>query len=225
MAILSLRSRTLTPVLLAAVLLAAICGGCGGAPAPAQTESPDGATPAPAPGYGMAGPQDETKLGATKGTTRGVRVTSKPKDQDVPGGGSSAPPTGEAETDEGEEVVLGSLPTFRSQDGTALSSLQDGEGQGLGQAIHEAARAHRPQLKQCKNARLAANPKLHGVVTVAFVIGTDGRISNAKISHSDTEDSEFDRCVLQDVEQWEIAPPPKQAILVALPLVIASPDD
>ncbi len=208
----------------AAVLTAALCSCSSAAPAAA---SPEQATTEPPPQPGDGGLAQPTPIKVSdsgpSGSSPGPR-TSKDDDGNVPGGGSSAPPTNEVETDEGEEIMLGTLPTLGPPGSTGLSSSQPAGREALARAIQRATKARKPQLKKCRKAALAANPGLRGKLDVTFVVGTDGKTRNVKIEHSTTGDDELNRCVVAELEQLEVAPPPTEDARVVLPIVIAGPN-
>jgi len=201
--------------LVALPLFVALAWGCGGASS-AQSKAPGSAPPPPPPSYGVAGPNDGIRLAETPGATPQTSTESDDDDSAVPGGGSSAPPTGEEETDEGEEIMLGALPLSDASGSSGPSSLA-GDGASIQQSLTEAIRGRRAKLAQC-SARSQGGA---GKITVTFVVGTDGKMHDAKIASSTTGDDELDGCLLAELQQVEVPPQPKK-VRVTLPLVVAS---
>jgi TonB family protein len=195
-----------------AVLTAALWSCSAAAPAPAEQPSPGTPPPPPQPGLTAVGQKTPVRVSDFSPKPG----TSSDKDRDVPGGGSSVPPTDEAETDEGEEIMLGNLSIADAPGSSGISTLQS-DGDELKKAIQRGARARRPQLKQCVSPRLTANPRLQGRVTVTFIIDTDGKVQQAKIKSSNTGDGELDSCILAELAQLTV-PPPKARVLVTYPL-------
>lgn len=61
--------------------------------------------------------------------------------------------------------------------------------------IRDVIRAHPNEVQACYQQALARDPNRGGRVLVAFVIGTDGRVTRSEVRESTLGDAEAERCI------------------------------
>jgi hypothetical protein len=76
-------------------------------------------------------------------------------------------------------------------------------------------------LRGCYEGGLGRNSELTGRVTVRFVIGRDGKVSNAADGGSNITDAEVQRCVVQAIGGLEFPPPLNGVVSVVYPNMFA----
>lgn len=64
-------------------------------------------------------------------------------------------------------------------------------------------RRHMDQVEGCMGRVHMQAPNLHGVVTLEWDVGLDGRVQQATIMDNSTGDTELGNCILQAVKSWE----------------------
>ncbi len=89
------------------------------------------------------------------------------------------------------------------------------------EAIQRVVRAHFGAYRACYEAGLARNPELTGRMTLRFVIGTDGKVSDAReqgdVPDGGFPDQEVTACVLAEVGKLTF-PAPAGVIAVSYPI-------
>jgi tetratricopeptide (TPR) repeat protein len=73
--------------------------------------------------------------------------------------------------------------------------------------IHAAIRARRPEFDACYDAALAKNSTLRGKVTILFVVGVDGSVTDASDGGSELKDPELTGCVAGVLRTMKFDPP------------------
>ena len=73
--------------------------------------------------------------------------------------------------------------------------------------VRRIVRAHINELRGCYAKGLTRRASLHGRVTVAFTVGTQGRVTSTNISHSSLADARVERCISRTVQRWHFPKP------------------
>jgi hypothetical protein len=93
-------------------------------------------------------------------------------------------------------------------------------GRLLPEIIQRVVRQNFGRFRQCYEAGLRQNPSLQGRVTVRFVIGRDGAVSNAANGGSDLQDSGVVSCVIGTFDGLSFPPPENGIVSVSYPLLL-----
>jgi TonB family protein len=75
------------------------------------------------------------------------------------------------------------------------------------QVIRAFMRAQEPSIKRCYEAQLLNNPGLKANLKLAFTIGSDGRVTTAKVVSTDSGIAAFDGCVLSALKKFRFPKP------------------
>jgi TonB family protein len=73
--------------------------------------------------------------------------------------------------------------------------------------IDDVVRRNLGQVRFCYEQELQADPRLAGRVVVAWVIGDDGRVSNARIHNSTLNSRNVEECILTRLRTWRFPLP------------------
>ncbi len=73
--------------------------------------------------------------------------------------------------------------------------------------ICQVIRSHRDQMHYCYLQELTRNPKLAGKVSVKFVVGAKGFITQAAVSKSTLNDAVVEQCIIQKIKTWRFLEP------------------
>lgn len=160
------------------------------------------------------------------------------------GGGLGLSGTGEGGGGKGVGIGLGSIGTLGHGSGT-------GSGQGMGSGRGRLQRSHRakaPRLRMgkttvsgrlppevirrivrqnfgrfrlCYEKGLSRNPNLEGRVSVRFVIGSNGAVSNASNGGSDLPDSSVVQCVVKQFYGISFPKPEGGIVRVTYPIMLS----
>lgn len=90
------------------------------------------------------------------------------------------------------------------------------------EAIRRVIRAHIGEIETCYNAGLERDKTLAGKVTLELQIGSDGRVSDAFISHSTLADIEVDKCIAEAATSWAFPRPQGGNVSVSYPFVLTA---
>ncbi len=74
--------------------------------------------------------------------------------------------------------------------------------------IRRIVRAHANEVRACYEKGLSRDPNLSGRVSVRFVIGAKGKVSEAEVDTSTLKDGAVAKCVAKAVESWKFPKPP-----------------
>lgn len=91
-------------------------------------------------------------------------------------------------------------------------------GEGLDQdIIRRIVRAHVNEVRSCYNAGLREHPELAGRVTIAFMIGANGKVGVSTVQQDTLEpaDEAVGRCIAKAVKRW-MFPKPKDGATVSV---------
>lgn len=86
--------------------------------------------------------------------------------------------------------------------------------------IRRVVRAHSPEIEACYETALGRDEEANGIVLVTFTIGTAGKVTAAKIGHSDISDGMLHSCVLTAVRGWLFPRPEGGSVEVDYPFVL-----
>jgi hypothetical protein len=86
--------------------------------------------------------------------------------------------------------------------------------------IQRVVRDHYPAFRNCYEAGLTRNPNLKGRVSVAFVIGRDGKVTNVDDRGSDLPDPAVVRCVVSRFSSLIFPPPEGGIVTVVYPIML-----
>ena len=84
--------------------------------------------------------------------------------------------------------------------------------------IQRIIRERYPDFRKCYEEGLASNPKLNGRVTIRFVIGRDGRVSNAYIQGNEVPDCRVAQCVRREMTKSVFPKPENGIVTVVYPI-------
>jgi hypothetical protein len=90
--------------------------------------------------------------------------------------------------------------------------------------IQRIVRSHFGTLRRCYEDGLRNNPNLRGRVSVTFVIGRDGTVSNVSNSGSDMPDGAVVSCVVRGFHELSFPQPDRGIVKVTYPIVF-SPEE
>lgn len=93
------------------------------------------------------------------------------------------------------------------------------------EAIRKTILDHAPEVRDCYEERLAADPRLEGKITVKWVVGPDGRASSPQVDGAQTTLASEDvaRCVMERIVTWQFPRPVGGGIaVIAYPWVLRS---
>jgi len=74
-------------------------------------------------------------------------------------------------------------------------------------SVQAVAESHQPEVTSCYEERLAQGKDVRGEVVVGFVIGKDGRATQARVKKSTLGDREVEACVVRAVGGWTFPRP------------------
>jgi len=66
---------------------------------------------------------------------------------------------------------------------------------------------HWNQLKYCYSNELGRSPNLYGKITVTFIIGANGRVSEADVLQTTMNDTNVEQCVLRTMRRIRFPKP------------------
>ncbi|RYZ08557.1 MAG: AgmX/PglI C-terminal domain-containing protein [Myxococcales bacterium] len=92
-------------------------------------------------------------------------------------------------------------------------------------AIDETLQQAQPGIAACYERALKAKPGLRGVVNVAFVVSTDGKVVHTEAAAGDDAlpDEAAVRCILVEIEKLVFPPPTGGRVFINYPLTLAPP--
>jgi hypothetical protein len=88
------------------------------------------------------------------------------------------------------------------------------------EVIQGIVRAHYPDFRRCYEVGLARDATLTGRVSVRFVIGRDGRVSNVCDGGSDMPDQEVAHCVSSSFYGLKFPAPQGGVVTVLYPIML-----
>lgn len=80
--------------------------------------------------------------------------------------------------------------------------------------VRRVVHAHHSQLRYCYESELVRNPNMTGKVTVKWVIGAQGKVTQANIVGTTLGNARVESCVLSRVKSWNFPPPKGGGIAV-----------
>lgn len=90
--------------------------------------------------------------------------------------------------------------------------------------IQEVILANLDQIKQCHQQELRPCPPLASKVVVRFVIGPDGKVTQAEIKMTTLADPKVENCMLERIRAWKFPRPRGGGIVdVTYPFVFTVP--
>ena len=92
------------------------------------------------------------------------------------------------------------------------------------EVIQRIVREQYVKFRACYEAGLSRDPNLHGRVSVRFMIGRDGRVSNVDNAGSDLPDADAVACVVREYSAL-CFPPPEGGIVTVVYPIMFSPGD
>jgi hypothetical protein len=87
--------------------------------------------------------------------------------------------------------------------------------------IQQVVRSHYDQFRRCYEGALARNPASSGRVTVRFVIGTDGKVTAARVQENTLADCEAVHCMLEAYRDLSFPAPSGGMVTVVYPIMFA----
>lgn len=99
-----------------------------------------------------------------------------------------------------------STPSTTTRSGSTSSSYPRTTGfPRSNPGVERAATESRDVIAACYSIGLADDPNLNGRVVVRFTVGTDGKVSSARVESSTIHDDNVEQCVLSTVRSWTFA--------------------
>jgi hypothetical protein len=91
--------------------------------------------------------------------------------------------------------------------------------------IDEKLKSAEPGITACYERGLKSKPDLRGVVSVSFVVGTDGKVVHAQAAEGDDAlpDGAVVECILGEIKKLEFPPPSGGRVFVDYPLRLEPP--
>ncbi len=86
------------------------------------------------------------------------------------------------------------------------------------EVVHRTLRNNYGRVEMCYEKGLARNPNLEGRVTVRFIIGNDGKVSNVSNGGSDLPDAEVVTCVMHAYSRVSFPQPEGGVVTVVYPI-------
>ena len=87
--------------------------------------------------------------------------------------------------------------------------------------IRPVIQQHIGEVKQCYEAQLQKNKSLAGRVMVNFTIGTDGKVTDSRISETTLKNPDCEKCIADAVQSWQFPKPRGGKVVVNYPFVLA----
>lgn len=82
------------------------------------------------------------------------------------------------------------------------------------EVIRRVILSHRAQIRYCYEKQLNKTPDLAGKVLVEFVIGGDGKVTQARAAENTLSDAEVSRCLVSKVRTWTFPQPKGGGVVV-----------
>jgi outer membrane biosynthesis protein TonB len=91
--------------------------------------------------------------------------------------------------------------------------------------IDEKLKSVNPAVQACYERALKAKPELRGIVSINFVVGTDGKVAHADASESDDQlsDEPTVACILAEIRKLVFPPPSGGRVFINYPLRLEPP--
>lgn len=83
--------------------------------------------------------------------------------------------------------------------------------------IRRIVRAHITEVRSCYNAALTLDPNIAGRVTIAMVIGGDGKVSHTQVTANTTKDEPLAQCIAKVVKRWTFPKTACGTVVVSYP--------
>jgi outer membrane biosynthesis protein TonB len=96
----------------------------------------------------------------------------------------------------------------------------DAEGTLDKDLIRRVVRAHIPEIRECYNAALQADPEARGKVVIDFTIGEEGKVTQAGVASSDMKDAAAPACMANAINGWLFPKPDGGSVKVSYPFVL-----
>ena len=88
------------------------------------------------------------------------------------------------------------------------------------EVIQALVRSHYPEFRECYETGLGRNPELRGLVKVRFVIGPNGRVTQAWIAEATLPDCDVAHCVRDAFKRIEFPGPDGGTVTVVYPIML-----
>lgn len=75
--------------------------------------------------------------------------------------------------------------------------------------VRRTVRSRLHQVAACYGAAAMFDKQLSGKVVVRFSIAPEGRVGSAEVTHCDLDTELLESCVVDTVQAWTFAPPPR----------------
>lgn len=96
----------------------------------------------------------------------------------------------------------------------------DAEGRLDKDLIRRVVRAHIPEIRECYNTALQADPEARGKVVIDFTIGEEGKVTRAVVGSSDMQDAALPTCMTNAIRGWLFPKPDGGSVQVSYPFAL-----
>ncbi len=77
------------------------------------------------------------------------------------------------------------------------------------------------RLQACYEHELKLHPDLHGRLAIRFVVGIDGRVTDADVEEDSLGSERLDQCVIRRIGSWQMQFKPRDETAVVFPFIFA----
>ena len=91
--------------------------------------------------------------------------------------------------------------------------------------INAVMKKHLSGMRSCYERELENDPALGGKVTIAFTIGTSGKVTQAEVASSDMDNAKVEECLVKRVISIKFPEPEGGAVKASYPMVFTAPTD
>ncbi|MCP3062287.1 AgmX/PglI C-terminal domain-containing protein [Myxococcus sp. K38C18041901] len=92
-------------------------------------------------------------------------------------------------------------------------------------SIRRVIQSHREEILQCYSWVWGTRPLRDGKITIRFVIGAEGHVSEAKVQQTLVHEPELEDCMVGQIRTWRFPKPSKELgkVVVSYPFIFKQP--